>query len=149
MEKRIWSKPEMHEFAFAANEYVSTCYSGKCDTRAGWIRLGFPEGIWAGAKDLYKLFFSWIDTGDSVVQKSEVDLTKVVNDYNIPCNENFNEKGSYQSVASPDTLFYRDDNNVWKSVDEITDDTEWTKAYHFEGHGTTHLCGNLKESGKS
>ena len=25
MEKRIWSKPEMHEFAFAANEYVAAC----------------------------------------------------------------------------------------------------------------------------
>ena len=30
MEKRIWSKPEMHEFAFAANEYVATsCGDGK------------------------------------------------------------------------------------------------------------------------
>ena len=25
MEKRIWSKPEMNEFAFAANEYVAAC----------------------------------------------------------------------------------------------------------------------------
>ncbi|MGN0774997.1 MAG: hypothetical protein ACI4MP_14525 [Candidatus Ventricola sp.] len=25
MEKRIWSKPEMNEFAFAANEYVAGC----------------------------------------------------------------------------------------------------------------------------
>lgn len=25
MEKKIWSKPEMNEFAFAANEYVAAC----------------------------------------------------------------------------------------------------------------------------
>lgn len=25
MEKRIWTKPEMNEFAFAANEYVAAC----------------------------------------------------------------------------------------------------------------------------
>ena len=41
MEKRIWSKPEMHEFAFAANEYVATsCGDGKnylfkCDAGGG------------------------------------------------------------------------------------------------------------------
>ncbi len=41
MEKRIWSKPEMHEFAFAANEYVAACgdqnkvYKFICDAAAG------------------------------------------------------------------------------------------------------------------
>lgn len=41
MEKKIWSKPEMHEFAFAANEYVAACgdngskYLFKCDAWGG------------------------------------------------------------------------------------------------------------------
>ena len=40
MEKRIWSKPEMNEFAFAANEYVAACANGKsykfeCDAKRG------------------------------------------------------------------------------------------------------------------
>lgn len=29
MEKKIWSKPEMNEFAFAANEYVAACGDGR------------------------------------------------------------------------------------------------------------------------
>lgn len=41
MEKRIWSKPEMNEFAFAANEYVAACGDGgtnylfTCDAGGG------------------------------------------------------------------------------------------------------------------
>ncbi|MDY4543177.1 MAG: hypothetical protein SPD88_10340 [Candidatus Ventricola sp.] len=43
MEKRIWSKPEMHEFAFAANEYVAACgdsgktYQFQCDGESGGL----------------------------------------------------------------------------------------------------------------
>lgn len=43
MEKRIWSKPEMNEFAFAANEYVASCgdqnwmFNFDCTAPAGWI----------------------------------------------------------------------------------------------------------------
>ena len=37
MEKRIWSKPEMHEFAFAANEYVAAA----CGPDAGGVVYGF------------------------------------------------------------------------------------------------------------
>ena len=46
MEKRIWSKPEMNEFAFAANEYVAACgdsgttYLFKCD--AGLVEKNNP-----------------------------------------------------------------------------------------------------------
>ena len=41
MEKKIWSKPEMNEFAFAANEYVAACgdqnsvFKFVCDAVAG------------------------------------------------------------------------------------------------------------------
>lgn len=41
MEKKIWSKPEMHEFVFAANEYVAACgdqnrvFKFVCDAVAG------------------------------------------------------------------------------------------------------------------
>ncbi len=43
MEKRIWSKPEMNEFVFAANEYVAACgdqnrvYKFICDALAGTL----------------------------------------------------------------------------------------------------------------
>lgn len=43
MEKKIWSKPEMNEFAFAANEYVAACgdqnrvYMFECDAKGGWL----------------------------------------------------------------------------------------------------------------
>ena len=37
MEKRIWSKPEMNEFAFAANEYVAAA----CGPDAGGVVYGF------------------------------------------------------------------------------------------------------------
>lgn len=44
MEKRIWSKPEMNEFVFAANEYVAAAcgdggktYKFKCDGESGGI----------------------------------------------------------------------------------------------------------------
>ena len=159
MEKRIWSKPEMNEFAFAANEYVSTCYYGFCDIDAGKtgekieIEIKIPEIGTIGKikRDLYKLFFAWNDTGDGEVQSNEVDLNNIVNGRNQACNEPFNAEGSYVNVATPDTLFYQDPNdwNAWKSVNEITDNTEWTKAYHFEGSGSTHLCKTLNESGKS
>lgn len=36
MEKRIWSKPEMHEFAFAANEYVAACWKINCNVPYGF-----------------------------------------------------------------------------------------------------------------
>ena len=36
MEKRIWSKPEMNEFAFAANEYVAACWKIKCNVPFGF-----------------------------------------------------------------------------------------------------------------
>ena len=36
MEKRIWSKPEMNEFAFAANEYVAACWKINCNVEWGF-----------------------------------------------------------------------------------------------------------------
>lgn len=161
MEKRIWSKPEMHEFAFAANEYVSTCYSGMCDTSAGATgkTIDITWKDWFGVvhtatRNLFKLFFAWNDTGDGVVQSSEVDLNNIVNMDNTPCDKPFNLEGSFKYVASPDTFFYRDEGYAWKSVDEITTDTKWEKAYHFESGSywfdkNTHLCSVLNESGKS
>lgn len=162
MEKRIWSKPEMNEFAFAANEYVSTCYSGRCDISAGKTGKTIDIGEWEDkhgvvhkiTRNLFKLFFAWNDTGDNIVQSSEVDLNNIVNMDNTPCDEPFNLDGTFKYVASPDTLFYRDESYAWKSVDEITEETEWQSAYHFESgdkwyNKTTHLCSVLNESGKS
>lgn len=43
MEKRVWAKPEMQEFAFAANQYVAACgdsgsdYLFKCDAFGGFL----------------------------------------------------------------------------------------------------------------
>ena len=56
MEKRIWSKPEMNEFAFAANEYVAACgdenkkYLFTCDAGGGqsgyvWIEDNNQDGL--------------------------------------------------------------------------------------------------------
>lgn len=55
MEKKIWSKPEMNEFAFAANEYVAACgdenkiYNFDCNAPAGWV-LGRPLYYYENAK---------------------------------------------------------------------------------------------------
>lgn len=49
MEKKIWSKPEMNEFVFAANEYVAACgdngsdYLFKCD--ASWGILHYFKNL--------------------------------------------------------------------------------------------------------
>lgn len=59
MEKRIWSKPEMNEFAFAANEYVAACgdsgtdYLFTCDAGGGkygyvWMETNSPTDDWNG-----------------------------------------------------------------------------------------------------
>ena len=59
MEKRIWSKPEMNEFAFAANEYVAACGDGgqniffTCDAGGGkygrvWMETNSPTDDWNG-----------------------------------------------------------------------------------------------------
>lgn len=56
MEKKIWSKPEMNEFAFAANEYVAACgdenkkYLFTCDAGGGqsgyvWIEDNNQDGL--------------------------------------------------------------------------------------------------------
>ena len=56
MEKRIWSKPEMNEFAFTANEYVAACgdenkkYLFTCDAGGGkngyvWIEDNKQDGL--------------------------------------------------------------------------------------------------------
>lgn len=56
MEKRIWSKPEMNEFAFAANEYVAACGDG------GTVY----KFICNAARDLP----SWLDWGGKVYQET-------------------------------------------------------------------------------
>lgn len=53
MEKRIWSKPEMNEFAFAANEYVAACWKINCNVELGF---GFID------IDGNKLWDKFIDT---------------------------------------------------------------------------------------
>lgn len=71
MEKKIWSKPEMHEFAFAANEYVaSSCGdSGKnylftCDAGGGASGKVWLE---TNQKDECQVMggIDWIQTGDN------------------------------------------------------------------------------------
>lgn len=62
MEKKIWSKPEMNEFAFAANEYVATscgdggttykftCDAGQIDKHVGVGHVFNPTTCWCGEK---------------------------------------------------------------------------------------------------
>ena len=158
MEKRIWSKPEMHEFAFAANEYVSTCYSGNCDIKAGAVKP--KDTMWlpiVGEQVLswwYKIFFAWDDkNNDNKVDYFDGEIGGVINDDNDPCNAPFNLEGRYQKVASPDILYYEYFNG-YKPETEITNETVWETAYHFESGShwydkNTHLCSVLNESGKS
>lgn len=69
MEKLIWTKPEMNEFAFAANEYVAACgdvgknYLFTCDAGGGaW------GNVWleTNQKDKCQVTggVDWIQTGD-------------------------------------------------------------------------------------
>ena len=73
MEKRIWSKPEMHEFAFAANEYVAACgdehkkYLFTCDAGGGksgyvWIEDNKKDGL---QSDDYWALGTWPTGGSS------------------------------------------------------------------------------------
>lgn len=57
MDKMMWSKPEMNEFAFAANEYVAACgdsgttYMFKCD--AGLVEKDIPWYPYPGQEPTY------------------------------------------------------------------------------------------------
>ena len=76
MEKKIWSKPEMNEFAFAANEYVAACGDGgtnylfKCDAGGGtkgqvWLETNGADdcqtrGHWDFSND------EWVEADQSL-----------------------------------------------------------------------------------
>ena len=51
MEKMIWSKPEMNEFAFAANEYVAAC----TDTQNTFLKFvcNLAGGLFDSLYDIY------------------------------------------------------------------------------------------------
>ena len=79
MEKRIWSKPEMNEFAFAANEYVAACgdenkkYLFECN---------------AGREDRYYNVFL---NGDDGMAETEDDIAWAASEWYSPV-ENANGK---------------------------------------------------------
>ena len=64
MEKMIWTKPEMNEFAFAANEYVAsscgnggktykfTCNAGEGTATHKGTGYGWPDDCWCGTTHL-------------------------------------------------------------------------------------------------
>lgn len=116
MEKRIWTKPEMNEFAFAANEYVAACgdsgnnYLFKCNA---------PGGI------LY--YFKKILTGDNAGQNEE-NPTRL-GDF-VP-NPN-----KTHLAPTTDEFFdgFLDKNNNQQYDDEDTDVIVWLEYGNFWGH---------------
>lgn len=91
MEKKIWNKPEMNEFAFAANEYVATsCGSGmtykfKCD--AGLVEKDNP---W------YEILPGQEPT---IWEPTYGDLTD--NDGNLYTPDNYGMTSSYHACGKP------------------------------------------------
>lgn len=86
MEKRIWSKPEMHEFAFAANEYVATScgdngkkYLFNCNAPAGAL-------YWFGTK-VFGNLFNPLKVNSSEKPNFEDYKTQKLANYYHPCPE--------------------------------------------------------------
>ena len=88
MEKKIWSKPEMNEFAFAANEYVAACgdehkkYLFTCDGGGGeyggvWLETDGDannlqtddEWVWNNPDNHWQ--GGYVDEGDTRISRSE------------------------------------------------------------------------------
>ena len=77
--KKAYVRPVMAEETFKANEYVATCYSGKCDVTC-------------------KSYYHWYDTDrDGRVDPEERGLWPISS--NRACEAEFNEKGMITPVA--------------------------------------------------
>lgn len=153
MEKRIWSKPEMHEFAFAANEYVAsacgggTTYKFKCD--AGLVEKENPLYPLPGQEPTY-----WAPTyGDLTDSKGNLytpDNYGLTSRYHA-CGETheasvedefvlgrFYENGGNDNLSGPWTEVY-----IW--IEKISGIFGSRKDYH----ATTNLDKDHWETNKS
>ena len=156
MEKRIWTKPEMNEFAFAANEYVAACgvmnrvYKFICDAFAGnlyywkkteeqWVWDGFLQGHYETVNT------DWTNNDGKVDGKVDSSLwgdASYIGDYH-PC-------GAEHEASVYDDFF---DGFVDYNKNGKFDDGEgvivWRGPNGNNGHATKKLDMNTWETAKS
>ena len=152
MEKKIWRKPEMNEFAFAANEYVAACgdqnkvYKFVCDALGG--------NLYYWAKRVYQgipvLGGHWEDTEwtkqdgvvDGKVDSSLWEDATLIGSY-TPC-------GKEHEASVTDEFF---DGFVDYNGNSQFDDDEavivWRGESGFNGHATKNLDMSTWETAKS
>ncbi len=96
MEKKIWSKPEMNEFVFAANEYVAACL----DTKNTYLKFvcDFGNKFLDSLFDIYVGVYDNNKTKEENAANSEL-LTK---DYIIPGTGNYHACGDTHYVQKED-----------------------------------------------
>lgn len=133
MDKMMWSKPEMNEFAFAANEYVASCGPGgmnwifKCNANSnGWFSDGgtvYKESNGKDGLQMVNIPYVWPSDERMGMYK--------------PCKE--------EHVASDLDEFFRGylvslggDGNIVNKLDVII----WTGEKHDNIHCTTELDQN-------
>lgn len=150
MEKMIWIKPEMNEFAFAANEYVAACgdqnrkYLFNCDALAGALYVfgNWVSGIvfdrWNGFK---------VSTTD-VPDFSDYDSREIGSNYH-PCSK------KHEADTTSDFYWgfvdYNKDGKYTASDNKDEDETVivWRGDYGLNGHATKNLNMNTWETAKS
>ena len=152
MEKRIWSKPEMHEFAFAANEYVAACgdenrvFKFICDAAAGvlfyyknWAVQVNEEGKTNKPSSFPKRMDLW---GNSQAGTTPVEGFSSIGYH--PCGE------THEASVTDDFYwgFVDRNGNVQNDGDEETV-IVWKGADGNNGHATTNLDMNSWITAKS
>ena len=149
MEKRIWSKPEMHEFAFAANEYVAACgdqnkvYKFVCDAAEGI--LNFYNDILGFGK---KPGFDYDENGDLIKPNNWNDYYSTQLGSYHPCDS------KHEASVTDDFYWgFVDYNNNGKhdSSDDEKDETVivWLGEWGNFGHATKNLNTKTWETAKS
>ena len=144
MEKRIWSKPEMNEFAFAANEYVAACgdenkvFKFICDAKEGLLYY------WKKKTDILGLDTLWTRKDGVVDGKPNgyVGSADWIGDYH-PC-------GAEHEASVNDDFYdgFVDYNNNYQ-YDDGEGVIVWRGPDGNNGHATTNLDMNSWTTAKS
>ena len=124
MEKMIWSKPEMNEFAFAANEYVASCEDKQnrfwkfvCDLSGGFLNRAY---------DIY------LGKYDSTQEKSHL----AVRDWNAQ-NSTLLTEGSWYKACGDTHYVKQEDGKTWENYFELG----WA-----DSNSADDLIGNVTET---
>lgn len=136
MEKRVWAKPEMQEFAFAANQYVAACGD---NGRSYWFECDAGGGKSGELWD-YNRQESFTDGRlHDELGNSRYDSYHACNDTHEASSQDEFVKGWFQTG--------RGSNSVWTEVYIWFENLHWWNQYDI--HATTNLKIDEWETAKS